>query len=73
MSTYMSMTKKVWFNLFEVVFDINFVLVGSDDNIICFKFWNFTVKLLHFVGFTKELDFGSLTSVTRLNLFLCVF
>ena len=40
---------------------------------ICFKFWNFTVKLFDLLGFTKELVFGSSTSVTNLNLFLCVF
>ena len=31
------------------------------------------MKLLHLLGFTKELVFGSSTSVTRLNLFLYVF
>ena len=29
------------------------------------------MKLFHILGFTKELVFGSSTSVTRLNLFLC--
>ena len=45
-------------------------MVDSDDNNPCFKYWNFTMKLFHLLGFTKELVFGSLTSVTRLNLFL---
>ena len=31
------------------------------------------MKLFHFLGFTKELVFGSSTPVTRLNLFLYVF
>ena len=31
------------------------------------------MKLFHFLDFTKELVFGSSTSVTRLTLFLCVF
>ena len=31
------------------------------------------MKLCHLLGFTKELVFGSSTSVTRLNLSLCVF
>ena len=54
--------EKVWFNLSEVIFDINFLLVGSDDNNLCFKSWNFTMKLFHLLGFTKELAFGSSTS-----------
>ena len=58
---------------FVFIFHINFLLVGSDDNNLCFKFWNFTMKLFYLLGFTKELVFGSSTSVTRLNLFLCVF
>ena len=37
---------------------------------ICFKFWNFTMTLFYLLGFTKELVFGSSTSVTRLNVFL---
>ena len=49
-------------------------MVDSDDNNLCFKFWNFTMKLFHLLGFTKELVFGSSTSVTRLNLFFfCMF
>ena len=51
----------------------HFLLVGSNDNNLCFKFWNFTIKLFHLLGFTKELVFGSSTSATRLTLFLCVF
>ena len=31
------------------------------------------MKLFRLLGFTKELVFGSPTSVTRLNFFLCVF
>ena len=31
------------------------------------------MKLFHLLGFTKELVFGLSTSVTRPNLFLCVF
>ena len=31
------------------------------------------MKLFHLLGLTKELVFGSSTSVNRLNLFLCVF
>ena len=65
--------EKVWFNLFEVIFHINFLLVGSDDNNLSFKVWNFTMKLFHLHCFTKELVFGSSTYATRLNLFLCVF
>ena len=34
---------------------------------LCFKFWNFTMRLFHLLGFIKELVFGSSTSVTRLN------
>ena len=40
---------------------------------ICFKIWSFTMNLFHLLGFTKELVFGSSTSVTRLNLSFCVF
>ena len=31
------------------------------------------MKLFHLLGFSKELDFGSSTSVTRLNLFFVCF
>ena len=31
------------------------------------------MKLFYFLGFTKELVFGSSTSVTRLNLFFVCF
>ena len=31
------------------------------------------MKLFHLLGFTKELVFGSSTSVTRLTLFLWIF
>ena len=41
--------------------------------ITIFKFWNFTMKLFHLLGFPKELVFGSSVSVTKLNLFLYVF
>ena len=46
-------------------------MVCSDDNNLYFKFCNFTMKLFHLLGFTKELVFGSSTSVTGLKLFLC--
>ena len=36
----------------------------------CFKFWDFTMKLFHLLGFTKELTFGSSTSVTRFKFVL---
>ena len=48
-------------------------MVDSDDNNLCFKFWNFTIKLFHILGFTEELVFGSSTSVTRLHLFFVCF
>ena len=32
---------------------------------ISFKFWNFTMKLFHLLGFTEDLVFGSSTFVTR--------
>ena len=48
-------------------------MVNSDDRNLCFKFWNFTIKLFHLLGFTKDLVFGSSTSVTRLNLFFVCF
>ena len=48
-------------------------MVDFEDNNLCFKFWNFTMKLFHLLGFTKELVFGSSTSVTRLNLFFVRF
>ena len=48
-------------------------MVDSDDNNIYFKFWNFTMKLFHLLGFNKELVFSSSTSVTRLNLFFVCF
>ena len=48
-------------------------MVDSDDNNLCFKFWNFTVKLFHLLGLTKELVFGSSTPATRLNLFFACF
>ena len=40
---------------------------------LCFKIWNFTMKLFHLLGFTKELVFGLSASVTRLNLFFVYF
>ena len=64
--------EKVSFNLFQVIFHINFFLVDS-MTIICFKFWNFTMKLFHILGLTKELVFGSSTSVPRLNLLFYAF
>ena len=66
------MEKKFDLICFEVIFHINFLLDGSDDNNLCFKFSNFTMKLFHLLDFTKELVFGWSTSVTRLNLF-CMF
>ena len=54
-------------------FHCNFLVVDSDDNNLCFKFWSFTMKLLHLLGFTKELVFGFSTSVTRFNLFFVCF
>ena len=48
-------------------------MVESDDNNLCFKFWNFTMKLFHPLGFTKQLVFGWSTSVTRINLFFICF
>ena len=48
-------------------------MVDSDDNNLCCKFWNFTLKLFHLLGFTKELVFGLSTSAIRLNLFLQCF
>ena len=47
-------------------------MVDSDDNNLCFKFWDFTMKLFHLLGFTKELVFGLSTSVTRLNFVLYI-
>ena len=46
--------EKVSFNLFQVIFHINFLLIGSDINNLCFKFWNFTTKFFYLLGFTKE-------------------
>ena len=51
------------------MFHINFLMVDSDGSNLCFAFWNFTMKLFPLLGITKELVFGSSTSVTRLNLF----
>ena len=48
-------------------------MVDPDDNYLCFKFRNFSVKLFHLLGFTEELVFGSSTYVTRLNLFFVSF
>ena len=36
-------------------------MVDSDDNNLCFKFWNFSIKFFLLLGFTKELVFGSST------------
>ena len=41
----------------------------SDDNNLCFKFWNLMMKFFYLLGFTKHLVFDLSTSVTRLNLF----
>ena len=65
--------EEICFNLFYVYFHINFLLIGSDDNNLCFRLFNFSMKLFHLLGFTKELVFGLSTSVTRVNLSLCVF
>ena len=54
------------FPVFSILLPIHF-------RYLSFKFWNFAMKLFHLLGFTKELVFGSPTSVTRLNLSLCVF
>ena len=48
-------------------------MVDSDDNNLCFKLRNFTMKLFHLLHFTKELVFSSSTSVTGLNLFFVCF
>ena len=48
-------------------------MVNTDDNYLGFKFWNLTMKLFHLLGFTKELVFGSSTSVTILNSFFVCF
>ena len=40
-------------------------MVDSDGNNLFFKFWNFSIKLCQLFGFTKELVFGSFTSVAR--------
>ena len=45
-------------------------MVDSADDNLCFAFRNFTMKLFYSLGFTIDLVFGSLTSVTKLNLFL---
>ena len=47
-------------------------MFDSDDSNL-FQIWNFTMKLLHLLGFTAELVFGSPTDVTRLNLFFGCF
>ena len=65
--------EEICFNLFYLYFHINFLLIGSDDNNLCFRLLNFSMKLFHLLGFTKELVFGLSTSVTRVNLSLCVF
>ena len=36
---------------------------------LCFKFWNFTMKLFYILGFTKALVSGSSISATRLICF----
>ena len=48
-------------------------MIDSDDNNLCFKFCNFTMKLFHLLGFTKELVFHLSSSVTRFNLLLVCF
>ena len=45
-------------------------MVDTDDNYLYFKVCNLTIKLFQFLGFTKELVFGSSTSVNRL-FFVC--
>ena len=71
---------KFWWLLFQILPEKNFDLIFA---LIFFgwlwwqqfmvKFWNFTMKLFQLIGFTQELVFGWSTSVTGLNLFLCVF
>ena len=53
-------------NLIYKSISFNFLMVESN---LCFKFCNFIMKLFHLLRFTKELIFGSSTSVTRLNSF----
>ena len=48
-------------------------MVNSDDKDLCFKFGNFTITFFHLLGYTKDLAFGSSTSVTRFNLFFVCF
>ena len=48
-------------------------MVDSDDNNICSKFWNFTMRLFHLLGFTEKLVFGSSTPMIWLNLFFVCF
>ena len=54
---------------FKLFFTFISLLLTLVETILCFKFWNFTMKLFHLLGFTIELVFGSSSSVTRLNLF----
>ena len=56
-----------------MIFHTNFFIINSDDNNLCFKFLNFTMKLFLLLRFNKEQVFGSSTSVTRLNLFFVCF
>ena len=55
------------FKLFT--FHINVLMVDTGNNNLCFKFWNFTLKLFHFLCFIVKLVFGLSTSVTKLYLF----
>ena len=60
----------IWFKL---LFALIFFWLALMITIYMLKFWNFTMKLFHLLGFTKQLVFGSPTSVTRINLFLGFF
>ena len=48
-------------------------MVDSDHKDLCFKFGNFAINFFHLLGYTKDLAFGSSTSVTRFNLFFVCF
>ena len=54
--------ERVWFKSCSVL---------SYFSNLCFKFLNFTTKLFHLLGFTKELVFCSSSFAARLHLFVC--
>ena len=48
-------------------------MVDSDDNNLCFNFWNFIMQLFHLLGFTKELFLARQLLLLDLIRFLYVF